>query len=37
LPARGPVTIAGRRYLVRSFHETALAGEPVTVWILRKG
>ena len=37
LPSRGPVTIAGRRYLVRSFHETALAGEPVTVWILAKG
>jgi hypothetical protein len=36
LPSRGPVTIAGRRYLVRSFHETALAGEPVTVWILTK-
>ncbi len=37
LPSRGPVTIGGRRYLVRSFHETALAGEPVTVWILTKG
>jgi hypothetical protein len=30
------VTIAGRRYLVRSFHETAWNGEPVTVWILTK-
>lgn len=37
LPSRGPVTIAGRRYLVRSFHETALGGEPVTVSILAKG
>jgi hypothetical protein len=37
LPSRGPVTIAGRHYLVRSFHQTALAGEPVTVWILTKG
>ena len=34
LPARGDVTLAGRRYAVRSFRETALAGEPVTVWIL---
>jgi hypothetical protein len=34
LPARGKVTLAGRRYVVRSFHETALGGEPVTVWIL---
>jgi hypothetical protein len=31
------VTLAGRRYAVRSFKETALAGEPVTVWILPKG
>lgn len=37
LPARGATTIAGRRYLVRSFHETALAGEPLTIWILVKG
>ncbi|MEA2246019.1 MAG: hypothetical protein QOH46_548 [Solirubrobacteraceae bacterium] len=36
LPSRGPVTIAGRPYLVRSFHETAWNGEPVTVWILTK-
>lgn len=34
LPARGTVTLAGRRYAVRSFRETALGGEPVTVWIL---
>lgn len=34
LPARGTVTLAGRRYAVRSFPETALGGEPVTVWIL---
>jgi hypothetical protein len=37
LPSQGPATIAGRRYLVRSFHKTALGGEPVTVWILAKG
>jgi len=37
LPSRGPVTIGGQRYLVRSFHETALGGEPVTVSILVKG
>jgi hypothetical protein len=37
LPARGPVTVGGRRYLVRSFHATALGNEPVTVWILAKG
>jgi hypothetical protein len=36
LPSRGPVTIAGRRYLARSFHETAWNGEPLTVWILTK-
>jgi hypothetical protein len=36
LPSSGPVTVAGRRYLVRSFHETAWNGEPVTVWILTK-
>ena len=34
LPADGPVTIAGRRYLVRSFRRAAFGGEPVTVWIL---
>jgi hypothetical protein len=37
LPSQGPVSIAGHRYSARSFHETALAGEPVTVWILTKG
>jgi hypothetical protein len=36
LPSQGPVTIAGRRYLVRSFHETAWNSEPLTVWILAK-
>ena len=34
LPARGTVKLAGRRYAVRSFRETALGGEPLTVWIL---
>jgi hypothetical protein len=37
LPSRGSVTIAGHRYLVRSFQETALGGEPVTAWILTRG
>jgi hypothetical protein len=37
LPSTGSVTLAGARYQVRSFHETALAAEPVTVWILTKG
>jgi hypothetical protein len=36
LPSQGPATIAGRRYLVRSFRETAWNGEPVTIWILAK-
>ncbi|MEO8687583.1 MAG: hypothetical protein ABI611_05115 [Solirubrobacteraceae bacterium] len=34
LPVKGPVTIAGRRYDVRSFSRMALDAEPVTVWIL---
>lgn len=37
LPSTGSVTIAGRRYTVRSFHQTAWDNEPVTVWILVKG
>jgi hypothetical protein len=37
LPSRGTKTINGTRYQVRSFHETAWAGEPVTVWILTRG
>jgi hypothetical protein len=36
LPSRGAVTIAGRRYVVRSFQQTAWGREPVTVWILAK-
>jgi hypothetical protein len=36
LPSRGPVTIAGRRYDVRSFQQTAWGSEPVTVRILTK-
>jgi hypothetical protein len=36
LPSSGSVTLAGRRYAVRSFHETAWGGEPVTAWILTK-
>jgi hypothetical protein len=36
LPASGTVMIAGHRYLVHSFHERALGGEPVTVWVLER-
>jgi hypothetical protein len=36
LPATGSVALAGHRYLVRSFHEPAWDGEPVTIWILMK-
>jgi hypothetical protein len=34
LPATGSIVLVGRRYLVRSFHELAWDGEPVTIWIL---
>jgi hypothetical protein len=34
LPTSGHVTIAGRRYLVRSFPEIGWGNEPLTVWIL---
>jgi hypothetical protein len=37
LPSSGSVTIAGRRYRVSSFHQTAWGNEPVTVWILQRG
>ncbi|UGS36123.1 hypothetical protein [Capillimicrobium parvum] len=36
LPASGTATIAGHPYRVHSFHESALGGEPVTVWILER-
>lgn len=36
LPSSGTVTVGGRRMAVRSFPETALGNEPVTVWILAK-
>jgi hypothetical protein len=36
LPAGGSAELGGRRYLVRSFHEKAWEGEPVTIWILMK-
>jgi hypothetical protein len=36
LPATGSVVLGGRRCLVRSFHELAWDGEPVTIWILMK-
>jgi hypothetical protein len=34
LPSSGPVTVAGRHYLVRSFAEPGFAGEQLTVWLL---
>jgi hypothetical protein len=34
LPSSGSVTIAGRTYLTRSFHERGWGNEPLTVWIL---
>jgi hypothetical protein len=34
LPARGTVTLDGRRYAVGSFAARAFGGEPVTVWVL---
>jgi hypothetical protein len=34
LPPSGHVTIAGRRYSVRSFREVGWGNEPLTVWIL---
>jgi hypothetical protein len=37
LPDAGAAIVAGRRYQVRSFTETALDGEPVKVWILQRG
>jgi hypothetical protein len=36
LPSTGNVVLGGHRYLVRSFHESAWDGEPVTIWILMK-
>jgi hypothetical protein len=36
LPARGPVSVSGRRYTTRSFTETAWGGEPVRIWILQR-
>jgi hypothetical protein len=41
LPPSGQVTIAGRRYFVRSFHETGWGNEPrgnepLTIWILER-
>jgi hypothetical protein len=34
LPPSGHVTIAGRRYSVRSFSEVGWGNEPLTIWIL---
>jgi hypothetical protein len=36
LPSTGSVTIAGLRYRVSSFHETAWGNEPITVSILQR-
>ena len=36
LPARGSVSLGGRRYLVRSFKEPSWDGGTVTIWILMK-
>ncbi|WP_157592399.1 hypothetical protein [Solirubrobacter soli] len=36
LPASGTTVVAGRRYAVRTIHERAWNGEPVTVWLLRR-
>ncbi|HWX86910.1 MAG TPA: hypothetical protein VNX67_01905 [Solirubrobacteraceae bacterium] len=36
LPRSGRVTIAGRRYDVRSFRELGWGNEPLTIWILLK-
>jgi hypothetical protein len=37
LPDSGAATVAGKRYQVRSFTQTALGGEPVKVWVLQRG
>jgi hypothetical protein len=37
LPDAGTATVAGTRYQVRSFPQTALGGEPVKAWILQRG
>ena len=34
LPASGCATVAGHRYLVRSFSRTGFAGEPLRIWVL---
>lgn len=36
LPKSGQVTIAGRKYLVRSFGEVGWGGESLTVWVLER-
>jgi hypothetical protein len=36
LPPAGPVTIAGRSYLTRSFPEKAWGNEPLRVWVLQR-
>ena len=34
LPQAGCVQVAGRQYVVSSFKETTVTGEPVTIWLL---
>ena len=36
LPASGRVSLGRHHYRVRSFHEVAWNGEPVTIWILMR-
>jgi hypothetical protein len=36
LPQSGSVSVAGRRYTVRSFHEVGWGGEALTVWVLER-
>ena len=34
LPSHGTVSLDGTSYVVREFHETGFAGEPLSVWLL---
>ena len=36
LPQSGSVSVSGRRYTVRSFHEVGWGGEALTVWVLER-
>ncbi|MCW3064335.1 MAG: hypothetical protein JWN32_1507, partial [Solirubrobacterales bacterium] len=37
LPARGAVSVSGRRYHTSSFSTTGLLGEQLSVWVLSRG